>query len=293
MFSSVKMAIFLGRMDEAAKSGNGERVFQEMLDSMAKGSPQRDDFLRKLAEAALKSMSLATGTALTHAAVRASHKYTYDMMVAFGEAGHVLRIVLRICQRMPRLKRSSLLEECLSEATDDTMALNILTKLTIKQDNLDLEVSLEELYPAFIKRMRGRYGREVDATKVALNTSDPWAFNYWGLDQIEGLTIDPEDRVIQRDFWLRYIGQSRERLAQAFRGFFLPATVSYTSDVAPFVENKIPIEDLKRLHEQLPDDGTLNNSDRQSLRTLQRLLNGEFKNGTGFDLYRDEAGATG
>jgi hypothetical protein len=121
--------------------------------------------------------------------------------------------------------------------------------------------------------MRKRYGPNVDAANIDLITSDPWAFNYWGHDpKIEGLTINPEDKAIQRDFWLRRIGDSRARLAQAFRGFFLPATVSYTSDVAPFVENKIPLEDLKRLYEQLPDDGTLNNVDRQSLRTLRRVL---------------------
>jgi predicted KAP-like P-loop ATPase len=292
MFSSVEMAKFLRRMDDAADIGNGEQIFQETLDSMEKGSPKRDDFLRKLAEAAQKSMPLSTGTALTHAAMHASHKYTYDMLAAFGEAGHVLRIVLRICQRLSRSKRRGLLEECILEATDDQMAFNILTKLTAKQEDLDLEVSLAELYPAFVKRMRIRYGREVDATKVDLSTSYPWAFNYWGLDKIDGITIDPEDRAIQQDFWLRYIGDSRARLAQTFRTVFVPSAVSYTSDVAPFVENKISLEDLRRLYEQLPDDGTLNNSERQALRTVRRLLAGEFKNGAGFDLYSDESGAT-
>lgn len=46
-------------------------------------------------------MPLATGKALVHAAMSAAHEYTYDMMAAFGEAGHVLRIVLRVAQRLP------------------------------------------------------------------------------------------------------------------------------------------------------------------------------------------------
>ena len=284
------MATFLRRMDDAAKSGNGERVFQEKLDSMEKGSPQRDDFLRKLAQAAQKSMSLPTGKGLAHAAMSAAHKYTYDMMAAFGEAGHVLRIVLRVAQRLPLSERLKLLEDCILEAADDTMALNILTKLTGKRPDFDLEVSLAQLYPAFTKRMRKRYGRDVDAENIDISTSDPWAFNYWGHDpKTEGITFDPEDKAIQRDFWLRRIGNSRARLAQVFRGFFLPASVSYTGDVAPFVENKIPLEDLKRLYEQLPDDGTLNNIDRQSLRTLRRVLDDEFKNGAGpGELYKDD-----
>lgn len=293
IFSSVEMATFLRRMEDAAKRGNGERIFQEALDSMEKGSPQRDDFLRKLAEAAQRSMPLPTGQALAHAAMLSAHKYTYDMMAGFGEAGHVLRIVLRVAQKLPVSERLKLLEDCILEAADDTMALNILTKLTGKHDDFDLEVSLGQLYPVFVKRMRKRYGRDTDATNIDLSTSDPWAFNYWGHDpKTEGVIIDPEDKAIQRDFWLRYIGDSRARLAQAFRGFFLPSSVSYTSDAVPFVENKIPLTDLKKLFEQLPDDGTLNDVERQSLRTLRRLLNGEFKNGAGPGFYSDEAGAT-
>jgi predicted KAP-like P-loop ATPase len=290
IFSSVEMATFLRRMDDAAKKSNGEHVFRETLDSMEKGSPKRDDFLRKLAQAAKESLSLTTGKALVHAAVGASHKYTYDMMAAFGEAGHVLRIVLQVAQRLPVSERLKLLEDCILEATDDTMALNVLTKLTGKHDDFDLGVSLPQLYTAFTTRMRKRYGRDVDAANIDLSTSDPWAFNYWGHEhKTDGVSIDPEDKAIQRDFWLRRIGDSRARLAQAFRGFFLPASVSYTSDVAPFVENKIPLEDLKRLYEQLPDDGAVNDIDRHSLRTLRRLLDGDFKNGAGpGGLYKDD-----
>jgi hypothetical protein len=293
IFSSVEMAAFLRRIDETATRGGGDQAFQETLDSMEKGAPERDDFLRKLSQAAQKSMPLSTGKALVRATMRSAHKYTYDMMAAFGEAGHVLRIVLRIAERLPAPERPNLLADCILEAADDTMALNILTKLTGQHDDFDLGVSLAQLYPAFIKRMRKRYGRDVDEATIDLSTSDPWAFNYWGYEpKAEGITIDPEDKTIQRDFWLRYIGSSRARLAQVFRRFLLPASVSYTSDVAPFVENKIPLGDLRRLYEQLPDDGNLDDNDRQALRTLRRVLDGEFKNGADAGLYSDEAGAT-
>jgi hypothetical protein len=63
------------------------------------------------------------------------------------------------------------------------------------------------------------------------------------------------------------------------------------------VENKIPVADLRRLNEQLPEDCTLTADDRASLRTLQRLLNGEFKNGIDpiriGGLYNDEDGESG
>ncbi|HEY2168148.1 MAG TPA: hypothetical protein VGJ30_00870, partial [Candidatus Angelobacter sp.] len=221
------------------------------------------------------------GKDLVHATMKAAHKYTYDMLVSFGEAGHVLRIVIRIAERLPVSERLALLADCILEATDDTMALNVLTRLTGSHDDFNLDVSLAELHPIFLRSMRNRYGSNIDAVHIDLSTSDPWAFNYWGHQKREAIPDDPEDREIQREFWLRHIGSSRLRLAESVRKFFMPANVSYSEDVAPFVENKIPLADLKRLYEQLPDDNTLSDLDNQSLRALQRLLDGEFKNGAG------------
>jgi predicted KAP-like P-loop ATPase len=281
IFSSVEMDAFLRRVNDAVKEVDRENAFLETLDSMEKGSLKRDDFLRKLADAALKSMPLSTGKSLVHAAMRAAHKYTYDMLVSFGEAGHVLRIVIRVAERLPASERLALLADCILYATDDTMALNVLTRLTGPHDDFNLDVSLAELHPFFMKRMRKQYGRDIDAVNIDLSTSDPWAFNYWGYQKREGIADDPEDRAIQRDFWLRHIGNSRSRLAESVRKFFMPANVSYSEDVSPFVENKIPVADLKRLYEQLPDDATLGDVDRQSLRALRRLLDGGFRNGAG------------
>ena len=290
IFSSVELDALLRRMGDAAKDDDRERAFLEVLDSMQKGSLKRDDFLRKLAEAARKSMPLPVGQALVHATMRAAHKYVYDSVFpAFGEAGHVLRIVIRIADRMRPAERGTLLSECVLEAADDTMALQVLTKLTGPHDGFDFGVSLAQLYPSFTKRMRERYGRDVDAVNMDLSTSDPWAFDFWGRDpKIQAITTDPEDRAIQYSFWLRHIGDSRSRLARAFRGFFLPVAI-YTEDAALAVENKISVADLRRLYEQLPDDGTLTDVDRHSLKTLQRLLDGEFKNGIGpGGIYDDE-----
>jgi hypothetical protein len=60
------------------------------------------------------------------AAMRAAHKYTYDMTPVFGEAGHVWRIVIRISERLRPAERATLLSESILEATDDTMALRVL-----------------------------------------------------------------------------------------------------------------------------------------------------------------------
>ncbi len=293
IFSSVEMDTLLRRMGDAANDDDRERIFLETLDSMEKGSLRRDDFLRKLAEAARKSLPLPVGKALVHAAMRAAHKYVYDTFPAFGEAGHILRIVIRISERMRPAERLALLSECICEATDDTMAFRVLKNLTGPHDDFNLDISLAQLYPFFTKRMRKRYGRDVDAVNIDLSTSDPWALDFWGSDlKIEGVTVDPEDRAIQHDFWLRHIGNSRSRLARAFRGFFLPVAI-YQVDAALAVENKISVADLRRLYEQLPDEGHLTDVDHQSLRTLRRFLGGEYKNGIGpGGLYDDEGAAT-
>lgn len=192
-----------------------------------------------------------------------------------------LRIIIRISERLPSGDRIALLSDCVLEANDDTMAFRILTTLTGPHGDFNLQASLAELYPSFGKRMRKRYGRDVDAANIDLTTSDFRAFDYWAGDlKAQGGVPDPEDRATQRDFWLRYIGGSRSRLAQAFRRFLMPVAI-YNSDPALVVEKKLPVADLKRLYEELPDDGTLGDEDRRNLKTLQRFLNGEFKDGIG------------
>jgi hypothetical protein len=290
IFSSVEMASLVRRMERADNEANCEKVFLDAFDSMGKGSLKRDDFLRKLVEAAKKSIPLPVGKTLARAAVKASASCLYDILPAFGEAGHVLRIILGIGKRLPQKERVAFLGDCILTAGDDTMAFNILTILTKQKDDSNLEVSVAELYPGFVRRMRNRYGWGVDAAKIDLSTSDPWAFDYWGRDfNAAGITTDPEDRRMQYDFWLRYIGTSRSRLAQTFRKIFLPIAI-YSEDPAFVVQNKISITELKRLYEELPADINLTARDRQSLATLRRFLDGEFKNGInpGDNLYGDE-----
>jgi hypothetical protein len=142
----------------------------------------------------------------------------------------------------------------------------------------NLELKAADLYPSFSETMRKRYGREVDATKIVLTTADPWAFNIWGSSVLDGIPSDPQDREIQYDFWRRYIGKSRSRLGQAFRAFFLPVAL-YETDPEPYVENKIPVADLKKFYDELPQEPTMTDRDQKALSTLERFLNGEFKNG--------------
>src|SRR5260370_35224695 len=104
------MAGLVRTMEHAADESDRGRAFLDALESMGKGTLKRDDFLRKLAEAATKSLSLPVGKALVRAAVKAADKYVYDTLAPFGEAGHVLRIVLRIAKRRAPTDRVALLE---------------------------------------------------------------------------------------------------------------------------------------------------------------------------------------
>ena len=282
IFSSVELEALLQRIKNATDDDDRQGAFLEELNSMEMGAPRRDDFLRKLSDV-VGSLTPGVGQVLVHAAMQAADEYVYDsVFLSLGEAGHVLRIVMRVAQITPKPERAALLSQCTTEAADDTMALRILTTLTRKQGDLDLGVSFAQLYPAFIKRMRHHYGRHVDATNTDLRTSDPNAFNLWGSSELIGQTvaIDSEDRAIEYDFWRRYIGNSRLRLARAFRDVLMPIGV-YAEDPTLSVENKIPIADLRRLYNELPDDETLTELDRESLRRLHRFLNGEFRNGIG------------
>jgi hypothetical protein len=274
----VEMASLQQRLEKSINQTARETVFLEILDSMPKGSLKRDDFLRKLAELA-KSIPEPLAKSLGLAAVKASANYTYDLMSAFGEAGHVLRMILLIALRLQHSEKIAFLQECILNASDDTMAFRILTVLTKQKDDSNLNVSVADLYGSFAIRMRNRYGRNVEATNIDLSTSDSWAFDYWGRDlRAHGIPTDPEDRKIQNDLWLRYIGNSRARLAHAFRDFFLPIA-AYSEDPALLVQNRISLDDLKRLYEELPPDSTLTDRDQKSLEILRRFLDGEFKNG--------------
>ena len=268
------------RLAAAGDDVNRTRIFLDELRSMKKGDPKRDDFLRKLSDY-VRLLAPEVGVSLVHATMHGANEYVYDsIFIGMGEAGHVLRIIIRVSEKMPKAARAHLLSQSIIEATDDTMALRVLTNLTGKRSDFDLDVSFAELYPAFIKRMRRRYGREVDAASIDLSASDPFAFNLWGSAQIKGdpVTIDPEDRLIQYDFWRRYIGNSRARLAQDFQGSVMPVGV-YTEDPAPSVENKMSLDDLRRFYDDLPTAEPLTDSEEKSLRMLSRFLKGDFKHG--------------
>ncbi len=123
-----------------------------------------------------------------------------------------------------------------------------------------------------------------------LTASDARAFNLWGAQVLSrnDITPDPEDRALQHDFWKRYIGNSRLRLVRSFGIIFLPHGI-YEESPQSFVENKLDVETIRQLYEQLPQDGELSESDRNSETRLGRFLRGDYKNGIGFNQLREDS----
>ena len=68
-------------------------------------------------------------------------------------------------------------------------------------------------------------------------------------------------------------------MADVFGDFIMPEKLHYPSDPTPFVENKLPLEDLRELFGTLPDIEPLTKSQQRALGRLRRLLAGEFVNG--------------
>lgn len=281
IFSSVEFEAFVRRSERAAAAPQQADTLLEELRSMEKGSLRRDDFLRKIADS-IPTQNLQLARSWTVAAVRAADDVTYDTFTGLGEAGHIARMIIRFAQRLTKTGRVKFLSECIEIAADDTLAFRVLTTLTNAKSDANLGVQLAQVYPSFIKRMRSRYGRDVDVAQVDLATSDPRAFNFWGFRDTEQYSVkaDPEDREIQHDFWERYIGQSKARLIKTFNEMLMPAGV-YESDPEPYVENKMSVDLIRKLFNELPDDYDPSDLPMKYIKRLRRFLNGDFKKGIG------------
>ena len=285
IYSSVEFAAFVRRFAQLANETPRHESFAEELLSMEKGSAKRDDFLKKLSDT-VETVELDLARNLTLAAIVTANEIGYaGFFFTLSEAGHVLRMVIRTVQRLPLEKRAVLLSEYIDKAADDTMAFRVATSLTEQSSDAYLGVSFAELYPAFIRRMRTRYGRDVDASTADLTTSDPPSFNLWGMRDLSkyGIEPDPEDRLIEYDFWQRYIGSNKGRLIRLFNEVFMPDRSIYPPHPELFVENKMSVPLIRKLFTELPDDFDAKDIPVRYINRLRRFLRGDFENGIGVD----------
>ena len=83
------------------------------------------------------------------------------------------------------------------------------------------------------------------------------------------------------DFWRRYIGQSRKKLARAVN-FFYPGGFTWSKDPSEFIGEFFPFDELRQLFNTLETDGEqLENSESEALARFGDLLEGKW-----FDITR-------
>jgi hypothetical protein len=281
LYSAVEFEDFADKSKAAKNSQERQKLFSDELLSMPKGSLKRDDFLRKVADN-IEKESVDIGRDWIHAILAHANELTYDSMIAFGEAGHALRMIIRVALKLPKSELVPFLEQCIMESVDDTLPFRILSGLPGSHQDFALDVTFEELYPSFLRRMRGRYGQAVNAAAVDLSMSDPRAFEIWAMESSPKYKIvpDPQDRAMQREFWVRYIGNDRSRLVHVFDNFLLPNAI-YQMPTEPFVEAKISMADLRRLAEAIPKLPEPDVNTRRMEAKLRNFLRGDYANGVG------------
>jgi hypothetical protein len=93
------------------------------------------------------------------------------------------------------------------------------------------------------------------------------AFNIWVRDS-------EQDREIERDFWRRFIGHSRKRLAQAIN--FIYQQMAYSSDPTPTIDALFPMKEFEKLLNSLSQDEALDDVELRAIARMQDLFQGKY-----------------
>jgi hypothetical protein len=78
---------------------------------------------------------------------------------------------------------------------------------------------------------------------------------------------------MEHDFWRRFAGQSRKRLAQAIN-FIYPDGVFWDTNPFPAVNDLFPTSEIQDLLRDLPDDEQLDEVETRGIARFQELLKG-------------------
>jgi hypothetical protein len=82
---------------------------------------------------------------------------------------------------------------------------------------------------------------------------------------------------MEQDFWRRFIGRSRKRLAQAIN-FVYPGDSSWQSDPTPIVSSLFPVDEAARLLDALKaDDTSLNEAESSAIARMRDLFAGKYQ----------------
>lgn len=274
VFGESELNSFVGEVSQKNSREECEGYFAEVLKTMPRGSLKRQSFLHRLS-AAVSRISSLQAESLAFALAANAKDYNYDMTWTVGEAGAALRTVFSVVglfAKSPSVQH--VLEQTILASTDDTFAVRVFlwasdpAKYKVSTDLSRLNIA--SLRSTFIHRMERRYNESM-AAEADLSTADRDAFVLW---------VGDFETARQKEiaFWKKFIGNDRQRLAQAV-AFLFPGNVVWSSGPAPFIDKLFPLDELRLLQEKLPQADKLHVSEQEALDRLRRLLAGEFASG--------------
>jgi hypothetical protein len=271
MFSNAELDQLLSVLNEAKTSDAVESAFNATLNSIPPKSSKRGDFLWRLARGS-ERLSIGAAEQLAYAVASRAEDFRYDAM-NLGEGAYAQNIVFVAAQKLSATQAvQRVLEGAMARASDDTFAVRLLSGTENPSRNKILTdltyVDVPGVKLEFVRRMRKRYAQDSGGRIASLIQADWWAFRVWAQSS-------EEDRNMEQDFWRRFIGTSRKKLAQA-ANFIYPGNVFWEQHPRPTVDEFFPLNEFDRLIAELPDE-QLDEIERQGLARMQDLLQGNYR----------------
>jgi hypothetical protein len=93
---------------------------------------------------------------------------------------------------------------------------------------------------------------------------------------VAGLATPHEISDMEQDFWRRFIGRSRKRLAQAIN-FIFPQGIAWKGDPTPVVNTLFPTGELARLLSDIPTEESLDEVEKEGVTRIEQLLAGMWQ----------------
>jgi hypothetical protein len=275
MYSEGELARTIARLNQAKTEMERVQIFREELHQIPAKHPKRDDFLWKIGRSVSAVQLIDDATeGVAYAAATCATDYVYDLM-NIGEAARALNVVFAAAQVFSSTpKAQSILVGAMTRTTDDTFAMRLLeftenrdrNKILTKFDYIDPKI----VRATFIARMIDRYGMNADPTRASITQCDWRAFQTWVLNS-------PQDKETEREFWRRFIGSSRRKLAQALN-FLFPVGFSWSEDPRPLIDNLLPLIEAQLFIENLKADGQLDELESSGIKRFEEMLNGKWLN---------------
>ena len=275
LLSAREMDLFLDSVQAASSEMASRAAFDAKFASLDDGSVRRYDFIHKLC-LRIPDLPIEVGRSLALAISANTAGLGDDFLVS--ERRRALGGIFAVAQRLSNSDAvNCFLAQCLEVSSSDLFAARVLKfSTTERSKNQVLQnfqfVREDRIRAAFTQRMATRYGGSAPCTPTR---ADIHPFSVWA-------ELDGSERKKEISFWERFIGQSRERLAEAF-DLMAPAGVYWTKDSPAYIDRMLPIDTLKRMYSDIPQRDTLSPEQQKALDRLKRFLDGDLRDGEVLD----------